>query len=248
MRTIDMTGKICGRLTILKRVVSDGYGAKWQCQCICGNITEVRGSSLRDGQTTSCGCFQSELTMKRCRTHGKSQSREYRMWSCAKHRAALLKMPFNIEYTDIVIPKFCPVLGLRLESTKRRSSGPQPQSPTLDKIIPELGYVKGNVWVISARANSLKNDATLEELQMLVAAIAAVMPKSGGTYVEPESKFSTKTCSECGSQSGPTGFAGLSVRHWSCPCGAEHDRDVNAARNTLFAGAGLALERSCANA
>jgi transposase len=69
------------------------------------------------------------------------------------------------------------------------------------------------------------------------------MPISGGTFVETDSKYSTKTCSECGSQSGgPSGFAGLSVRHWSCPCGAENERDVNAARNTLIAGVGLTHE------
>ncbi|HTS57355.1 MAG TPA: RNA-guided endonuclease TnpB family protein [Terriglobales bacterium] len=69
------------------------------------------------------------------------------------------------------------------------------------------------------------------------------MPQSGGTYVEPDSKFSTKTCSECGSQSGPSGWAGLLVRQWECNvCGAQHDRDVNAAINTLNAAAGCAVE------
>jgi transposase len=68
-------------------------------------------------------------------------------------------------------------------------------------------------------------------------------PISGTTFVEDDSKYSTKTCSECGSLSGPSGFAGLSVRQWRCSaCGADHDRDVNAARNTLFAGAGCAHE------
>ena len=53
-------------------------------------------------------------------------------------------------------------------------------------------------------------------------------------YVEVESKFSTMTCSECGDRSGPTGKAGLLVRNWKCTaCGAEHDRDVNAAINTF---------------
>ena len=53
-------------------------------------------------------------------------------------------------------------------------------------------------------------------------------------YVEVESNFSTMTCSECGDRSGPTGKAGLSVRNWKCTaCGAEHDRDVNAAINTF---------------
>ena len=41
-------------------------------------------------------------------------------------------------------------------------------SPTIDKLIPSLGYTKGNVWVISRRANMIKSDATLEELELLV--------------------------------------------------------------------------------
>jgi transposase len=51
-------------------------------------------------------------------------------------------------------------------------------------------------------------------------------------------RLSTQTCSDCGSIGGPKGIAGLGMRHWQClDCGASHDRDVNAARNLLFAGA-----------
>jgi putative transposase len=65
-----------------------------------------------------------------------------------------------------------------------------------------------------------------------------------GVYVEVDPRNSTKTCSSCGALSGPSGWAGLKVRQWTCAqCGAEHDRDVNAAINTLIAGAGLAHER-----
>jgi putative transposase len=68
---------------------------------------------------------------------------------------------------------------------------------------------------------------------------------AGGTsYNEVESKFSTKTCSSCGAHSGPTGLAGLSVRFWTCSCGAEHDRDINAAINTLKTGSGRDHERA----
>ena len=67
---------------------------------------------------------------------------------------------------------------------------------------------------------------------------------SGRQYLEVPSRFSTKTCSACGSLSGPTGYAGLSVRQWRCAdCGSAHDRDVNAAINTLHAGVGMPLER-----
>jgi putative transposase len=71
----------------------------------------------------------------------------------------------------------------------------------------------------------------------------------GRAYDEPDSKFSTMTCSNCGARTGPTGLGGLAVRHWCCSaCGAQHDRDVNAARNALFAGAGIAHEECYANA
>ena len=75
----------------------------------------------------------------------------------------------------------------------------------------------------------------------------AYKSRSGGTqYDEPDSKFSTKTCSDCGSLSGPTGWSGLAVRRWRCSdCGSLHDRDVNAARNTLFAGVGTTHEKAC---
>ena len=65
----------------------------------------------------------------------------------------------------------------------------------------------------------------------------------GRIYVEPDSKNSTRTCSACGTLTGPQGLAGLSVREWDCgACGAHHDRDTNSAMNALIAGAGLAHE------
>lgn len=68
--------------------------------------------------------------------------------------------------------------------------------------------------------------------------------RAGGTqYIEVASKNSTRTCSICGTLTGPTGLAGLSVRQWECSaCGTHHDRDVNAAINTLIAGAGTTHE------
>lgn len=58
----DQTGKIYGRLTVIK---SDGLSndnrIMWLCKCICGNFTRVRGTDLRSGHTTSCGCYNKEL-------------------------------------------------------------------------------------------------------------------------------------------------------------------------------------------
>jgi putative transposase len=69
---------------------------------------------------------------------------------------------------------------------------------------------------------------------------------SGRQFTAVPSKFSTMTCAACGARTGPTGYAGLQVRHWTCEaCGASHDRDVNAAMNTLVAGLGTSHESRC---
>src|SRR5262249_23526877 len=74
--------------------------------------------------------------------------------------------------------------------------------------------------------------------------LAYKCPPSGSQFLQFPSPYSTRTCSGCGALTGPTGFAGLSVRQWTClACGAVHDRDVNAAINTLIAGVGTTHER-----
>lgn len=83
----------------------------------------------------------------------------------AKNRANKQGVPFDLEPEDIVFPDYCPVLGIRLRFTR---GGRTNNTPSIDRIIPEKGYVKGNIMVISWRANRLKNDATLEELKKLV--------------------------------------------------------------------------------
>ena len=85
----------------------------------------------------------------------------------AKRRALSQGIPFDIDYTDISIPEYCPLLGIKLN--KHIGEGKlHDNSPSLDKIIPELGYTKGNVWIISNKANRMKSNATIEELELLV--------------------------------------------------------------------------------
>ena len=69
---------------------------------------------------------------------------------------------FNIELEDLEIPTHCPILGLEL--TFGKGIKVRETSATLDRIDSSKGYVKGNVQIISYRANRIKNDATLDEL------------------------------------------------------------------------------------
>lgn len=81
----------------------------------------------------------------------------------AKRRAELSNVPFDLEESDILIPEYCPVFGVKLEHSKGQ---PSDNSPSLDRIIPELGYVKGNIQVISYLANRMKSSATPEQLKI----------------------------------------------------------------------------------
>ena len=70
-------------------------------------------------------------------------------------------IPFNLTPEDLVVPEFCPYLGIKLTWI----DGIQHDAtPSIDRIIPELGYVKGNVQVISYLANSMKRNASIEQL------------------------------------------------------------------------------------
>lgn len=105
-----------------------------------------------------------------------------------------------------------------------------------------IAWSKDPINNIAKRFGKSVNSSAHAQLRQMLAYKA---PKSGTRFVEVDSKCSTMTCNECGGRSGPTGFARLKVRQWRCSaCGAEHDRDVNAARNTLLAAAGCAVEEA----
>lgn len=82
----------------------------------------------------------------------------------ARWRSSRDGIPFALSADDISIPKVCPVLGLRLKTSRGRAG---PCSPSLDRIVPERGYVPSNVIVVSHRANEIRRDATVKELRML---------------------------------------------------------------------------------
>lgn len=75
----------------------------------------------------------------------------------AKLRSQWRDIEFNITEEDIVTPEYCPILGVKLTKDDRR------YGYSLDRIDPKLGYVRGNVWVVSQLANAMKWDSSHEE-------------------------------------------------------------------------------------
>jgi len=154
-------------------------------KCGFGKDLSEFGTNRRrpDGHQSRCkDCINTPLFKKKAREKSarwrednpgrykiwQQSHRELRMVDRARSRAKRDGIAFDITVEDISIPEFCPILGLRLGFNDDRQ---QENSPSLDRILPELGYVRGNIWVISHRANRIKNDATLAELEMLVAAL-----------------------------------------------------------------------------
>jgi hypothetical protein len=95
----------------------------------------------------------------------RTTKRESILFEQARHRAAKNGIPFNIDLSDIVIPDICPILGvaLSIETGKGRTG----TSPSLDRIIPALGYVKGNIAIISDQANTIKSFGTAEQHRLI---------------------------------------------------------------------------------
>jgi len=126
----------------------------------------------------NCREIQKQKARNKWRTKSKEQKRlwagytkKWRDRNPYKAKVTLLKakalrsnLPFDLDeqWFQNNNQIFCPVLGIRLNQGDRNSVS------SVDRIIPELGYVKENCRIISMKANMLKNNATVEELEKII--------------------------------------------------------------------------------
>lgn len=113
--------------------------------------------------------------LRRQRNKGKIRERARKLYearpeiwilSNIRTRARQAGIPCTITTKDILPPRMCPVLGIKLKRNRRgRESGPQDNSPSVDRIDPSRGYVPGNVIVVSQKANRIKQNATPAEIE-----------------------------------------------------------------------------------
>ncbi len=145
-----------------------------------GNLS---GANEREANCVGCGkVFQTSHRRKKyceksCQVRSANTPERHNAWAIrniervmfnsAKLRASKKNLHFDIEVSDIVIPEYCPVLGIKLEITRGKrkvNEAMAKHTPSLDRIDPAKGYVKGNIRVISLLANKMKTDASPEEL------------------------------------------------------------------------------------
>jgi len=130
-----------------------------------------KDSSKLDGLATYCNICKMRFynaDLEQSRKAGRIAARAQRLRSpllnmlmLARSRAKRFCLPFNITKEDVIIPEYCPILKVKLGVAESKVA---PSSPSLDRIVPELGYIKNNVQVISHKANTMKSNATIAEL------------------------------------------------------------------------------------
>ena len=135
-----------------EKLISDFYTQYQRPTSKCKECTKTKLRQYRKDNLEKVR----ELTRNRYDTRP-----NYYMYHAAKKRAKEKDLPFDIELGDVVIPQYCPILNIELIRSKGTIS---PSSPTLDKIVPEKGYVKGNIQIISKLSNTMKNNATINQL------------------------------------------------------------------------------------
>ncbi len=112
-----------------------------------------------------CYYASREKTLATQRTWRDTHPKE--SWMRAVRKSAQLRaksrgLPWD-ENLLIQTPDVCPVLGVVMDYGRKGTGKVQPNSPSLDRLIPHLGYVNGNVVTISHRANSIKNAGSAAE-------------------------------------------------------------------------------------
>lgn len=162
-RAVDISNMEFGRLTALGPTGrgNDG-GILWHCRCICGKETIVTGAHLRSGHTTSCGCYQSDITTERSTSHGMSRTKEYQVWCSMNERC---RNPNNKHYRDyggrgIVV---CDEWQNDFAAF-RDHVGPMPfDGATIDRVDNGSGYLPGNVkWSTQTeQARNRRNNTLL---------------------------------------------------------------------------------------
>ncbi len=149
--------------------------------CICSNCGKSFESSRKTTKACSNNCRNTMLRRKDPEKYRTFSRESYhrtkeantikRLFKYAKARAIKKNIPFNIELSDIILPEVCPILNVRF-------SNEQKYSYSIDRIKPELGYVKGNIQVVSQLANAMKWSSTREER---IAFANWVLTSEGGT-------------------------------------------------------------------
>lgn len=106
-----------------------------------------------------------------------------------RRRAKQRGLQLDLTAEDLLVPEVCPVLGIPLRTRFGVGGGRgwYPDSPSVDRIDNNRGYVRGNVVIVSNRVNRIKHTATVEELEAIARFYRALVDGQGDTLSAPAS-------------------------------------------------------------
>lgn len=170
LKQFDLTGQRFGKLNVIERSsIKDPNCTIYKCICDCGKETHVRGQSLKQGKTRSCGCLSAESTGNRARKHGQYLSRTYSTW---QHMKARCLNPDRKQYEDYggrgikVCDKWLTFEGFY------EDMGEKPLGLTLERVNNDSNYYKENcIWTSrKIQQNNRRNNRkiTFENITLTV--------------------------------------------------------------------------------
>ena len=131
----------------------------------------VRSTRSGAGRIDPLGGRRNARCKSCCLDAYKETASELKMFRAAKSRAAQKGLEFTLTIDDVVIPEYCPVLGIKLSPSVgagRISCRNFLASPSIDRIDNNKGYTPDNIQVISNRANQLKSNGSLHEFEQII--------------------------------------------------------------------------------
>ena len=182
----DISGMSFGKLSVESFAYSMNSRSYWNCTCKCGNKYVGQGKSIISGLTRSCGCLSAEVTSKRSRTHGGSQTPEYAIWAGMISRC---ENPNNSAY------KHYGAIGIKVCRRWRNSfdnfindMGKRPVSNrkreySIERINRKKGYYPSNCkWATYSEQQNNKSNNTLLKFNGVTQTIAQWSSKNRIPY------------------------------------------------------------------
>ena len=157
----DLTGVRVGKLLVLGLPIKGGSKSYWKCKCDCGTIKNIRGGTLRDKTTRSCGCLRGS-------TQSRNNSKKWKGYneisgeyiSSIKKGARKRDLSFGVsgEYLWQLFlsqDKRCALSGRHIQFEPHCTKTNQ-RTASLDRIDNTVGYIKGNVQWLHKHINKMK--------------------------------------------------------------------------------------------
>lgn len=154
---LNLIGQKFGRLLVIESIPAIAQKSAWLCRCDCGTEKVCTSASLKTGHTKSCGCLLDEKRSLNTRTHGMSNTREYRTWLAIANRCM---NPNQDNFQDYG--------GRGISRCERWSTfenfysdmGPCPEGFSIERIDRDGNYEPGNcIWAdrITQARNTRRN-------------------------------------------------------------------------------------------